>query len=95
MTYDFLVIYVGGYLFACLVAAYVWDIKGRGAGAGFLVSLILTPVLSLLIGLALPSNKDVAIRKYGSRYEKLCPYCGEVIKKSAKICKHCHSELEE
>jgi hypothetical protein len=27
--------------------------------------------------------------------EKKCPYCAEIIKREAKICKHCHSQLEQ
>lgn len=39
-------------------------------------------------------NVDEAIKKIHSRYfTRECPFCAEIIKKRAKICKHCGKEV--
>ena len=37
---------------------------------------------------------DAAISKIHARYyTRECPFCAEIIKKRAKVCKHCHAEI--
>ncbi len=43
---------------------------------------------------ALQERVDAAIEKLHERlFTKECPYCAEIIKKRAKVCKHCQKDL--
>lgn len=61
---------------------------GNAVGAAILGMNLFGPIGALTgatIGAALNSNL--------SSDERECPYCAEVIKKKAKLCKHCHSSV--
>ncbi len=68
------VVVIGGLVVGVLAAR-----RERGFGTWFLLSLLLTPLLSLPLLFALG---------------RPCPRCGEVVRAGAKICKHCHYVLD-
>ena len=56
------------------------------AGTGFFWGFLLGS-----IGLAIAWTIS---RKQGSRIERKCPFCAELILVDAKLCKHCRSKVE-
>ncbi len=67
-----------------IVEAIIGDRKGR-AGAGAVLGLVLGPIGWLVVGLG-PDYK-------ATRDTKKCPFCAELVKVEARVCKHCGRDL--
>ena len=68
--------------FLCgIVAAVIGANKGAG-GTGFLLGVLLGP-FGILIALFMRGK------------QKTCPFCAELVKPDARLCKHCGGSLEE
>jgi hypothetical protein len=80
MYEDYIVILV--WVILGLIAAYIYNQKGRSAAVGCMGGFILGPIGILLALLTRPNLKK-------------CPYCAEYIKPEAVVCKHCGKELVE
>jgi len=78
-----------------LIPAFIAKYKGRSFGLwwfyGFMIWII--AIIHVLIIKTTPEalqkkvDKDPLIKK--------CPYCSEIIKADALICKHCHMDLRK
>lgn len=80
-------------ILSILVAAYA-NSKGRSGIGYFLLSMILTPVLGLIITIAVEPNIDkLEERAILAGKRRKCPYCAELVKNEARICKHCGKEI--
>ena len=67
--------------------------KGRSGCGGLLLGLLLGPV-GLIIALATKKDeKALEMEKIKSGDNKKCPFCAEVVKKEAVVCKHCGRDL--
>jgi hypothetical protein len=77
-----------------LIAAVIAKNKGR-SGIGFLLlALILSPLIGVIA--ALVANPNVArVEQDNIRLErgKRCPFCAEIIKRQAVVCRYCGREL--
>lgn len=78
-----------------VITAMVASNKGRDGLSWFFVGLLFGP-LGLIISLVVSSNDEVIEQTLiSSGASKKCPYCAELVKKEALICKHCGSDLSE
>jgi hypothetical protein len=83
-TLGFLLVWI----VTCLLVARVANNKGRSGGAWFILSLFISPLLTLIALLAMPT-----VDAPGST--KICPRCAETVKLAAQVCKHCGFEFKD
>ena len=80
-------------ILSILVASYA-NSKGRSGIGYFLLSMILTPVLGLIITIAVEPDIDkLEERAILAGKRRKCPYCAELVKNEARICRHCGKEI--
>lgn len=76
-------------------AAIVASNKGRSGFGWLLIGFLLGPIgfiLSLVVSKNTAVLEESAVLSGESRK---CPYCAELVKTEAKICKHCGKDLPE
>ena len=83
------------YLFICIGVGWWAHIKKGRSGIGFfLLSLFLTPIVGGIILLIVRADQktvdNIAVQDGDKRK---CPFCAEIIKSEASVCRYCHSEL--
>jgi ribosomal protein L32 len=88
-----LYVYVVVWLICGFAAAAIYSNKGRSGAAAFIVGVLFGPIGVLL---ALLSSRDTAAVERKALTEgaiKKCPYCGELVRREAVVCKHCGRDI--
>jgi RNA polymerase subunit RPABC4/transcription elongation factor Spt4 len=70
--------------------------KGRSFFGFFLFGLLIWPVALVHALIMQPTQAETAARAHGqakAEGRRPCPFCAEMIKREAKVCPHCRSEL--
>lgn len=86
---EFLVIW----LVCGIIAAIIGTNKGRSGCGWFLVGVLLGPLGIILALVVAKDTEEVEKRNIQSGEMKKCPFCAELVRKEAVVCKHCGMSL--
>lgn len=88
----FSLIFLFTLIFLSIMVGVFASTKGRSRVAFFFLSLILSPLVSFIAALIItPINDGKKVAKNDG--VKKCPYCAELVKEEAIVCKHCRRDI--
>lgn len=82
------------YLVFTAIPAVIAPSRGRRWGVWLLISFLISPIIGLILVLALPSKKPEQAERRAAADRRPCPRCGEQIARSASVCRFCQTEVE-
>jgi hypothetical protein len=78
-----------------ILIGVMWSGKGRSFAGGLFLSLLLSPLVGFIAGLVIKTDiASVESSAINSGDFKKCPFCSELVKKEAVVCKHCGRDLQ-
>ncbi|WP_350628625.1 hypothetical protein [Pseudoalteromonas sp. CAL260-MNA-CIBAN-0059] len=91
MLYEYLV-----FMFLCgLITGIIGSNKGRSGFLWFVIGFLLAPLGIVLALVIKKDNQTLESKAIALGTQKKCPFCAELIKAEAVICKHCNRDQTE
>src|SRR5262245_55149367 len=80
---------IGFYVLLAIAVGIGAEARGRSGFGWVLLSLLLSPIITLIILVLLPNNKG----QPALAAQVKCPDCAELVLAEARVCKHCRCTL--
>jgi len=78
-----------------LITGIIGSNKGRSGFLWFVIGFLLAPLGIVLALVIKKDNQTLESKAIALGTQKKCPFCAELIKNEAIICKHCNREQTE
>jgi len=83
------------WVFFSVVAGHIAAKKGLSEIGFIFLSLLLSPLIGILCALLAAKDNDTLNKKrLKNGTLKTCPFCAELIKKQAVVCRYCAKDLK-
>ncbi len=76
-----------------VITAVLANNKGRSVAGWFFVGMLLGPLGLVLVLMVSKDEAALEQRSLASGELKKCPYCAEIVKAEAQVCKYCRKDL--
>lgn len=84
------------YIAASALTGIIASNKGRSGVSIFLLSLVFSPLIGLLTALIISANtREMDLKKINSREFRRCPFCAELVRPEAIVCRYCSNQIEQ
>lgn len=86
--------YIVIWIVCAVLGGMIGSSKGRG-GAGVALGFLLGPIGVIIVAVMSPNKVKVEQKAVSEGGMRKCPFCAELVKAEALICKHCGKNLPQ